>query len=347
MWANVLQGPRRMAMQSFDLPVVGPEDLTLDVEMVGVCGGDVIEYQGRNFKAHYPMILGHETVGRVREAGEEAQRVYGVHSGDRVVVEPYILCRSCRYCLTGNYQFCVRSRVYGVNISCEVPPHLWGAYGETLYVAPGSRVHGIDAHVDARAACLTSVLGNAVRWVRTLGQATLGDRVLILGSGAQALASLIVVREIGVGSVTLVAHESARMAIVLARRLGANVVLAESADRSAHSEEFSLAIECTGETDMLNWAMEWLGVHGRLVLVGTRGGDSSAAYLDRAVFKELTLRGGLGQSWDTETAVDLINHGRYPVEDIITAVRPVGEAQSVLEELSRHAGDVIHYALVP
>src|SRR5437588_12704392 len=115
--SNVLRRPGVFEMTRFPIPSMGREDMLLQVEMVGVCGGDIIEYQGRNYKAHYPMILGHEIVGHIVEIGDVTREDYSVSVGDRVSVEPYILCRRCKYCLTGLYQFCTRSRVYGVNIS--------------------------------------------------------------------------------------------------------------------------------------------------------------------------------------------------------------------------------------
>jgi threonine dehydrogenase-like Zn-dependent dehydrogenase len=320
-------------MTRFPVPSIGREDMLLQVETVGVCGGDIIEYEGRNYKAHYPMILGHEILGHVVEAGDIASAEYGVSVGDRVSIEPYIMCRKCRYCLTGLYQFCTTSRVYGVNISSITPPHLWGAYGHLMYVAPGSRVHRVSPDVDPRAGCMASVLGNGVRWITRLGKTAPGERVLILGSGAQGAASIVAAREAGAAEILCVARRQKIASAKLAQDLGAEVVYSDQVDPTVDA--------------MLDLAITSLRPTGRLVQVGTRGGTTAQVNMDQIVFKEIALLGGLGQSWDTEAAVTIINSQRYPMERFISHVLPVAQAHDALELAKSNDSSVVHIALRP
>jgi threonine dehydrogenase-like Zn-dependent dehydrogenase len=345
--SNVLRKPRVLEMTRFPIPSIGPEDMLLQVEMVGVCGGDVIEFEGRNYKAHYPMILGHEIAGWVVEVGDLARADYAVTPGDRVSVEPYILCRKCRYCLTGLYQFCTSSRVYGVNISSDTPPHLWGAYGQLMYVAPGSRVHRVVPRVDPRAACMASVLGNGVRWINTLGKAAIGERILVLGSGAQGMASIVAAREAGAGEIVCLAQRQRTASAKLARSLGASVLYSDEIDPPAIENHFDLAIECTGVDTMLDVAIKSLKPAGRLVQVGTRGGTAANVNMDQIVFKEITFLGGLGQSWNTEAAVAIINSEKYPIHQFISNVFSVSEADKALRLAQANDPEVIHLALSP
>ncbi|HEY8286304.1 MAG TPA: zinc-binding dehydrogenase [Chloroflexota bacterium] len=345
--SNVLRRPGVFEMERFPVPVIGPEDLLLRVELVGVCGGDIIEYEGRNYKAHYPMILGHEIVGHVLEAGAVARQEYQVAPGDRVSVEPYIMCRRCTYCLTGLYQFCTAAQVYGVTISSATPPHLWGAYGQLMYVAPGSRVHRVAEGVDPRAACLASVIGNGVRWIRTIGKTGVGERVLILGSGAQGLASIVVAREAGAGEIVVVAQRHKVAAARLAAKLGASVLYMDQDDLATLENRFDVAVECTGDDTMLDLAIKSLRPTGRLIQVGTRGGNLARIPMDQIVFKELALLGGLGQSWDTEAAVRIINSGCYPIHEFISQIFPVAEADAALRLAQQNDPEVIHLALSP
>ncbi|MDQ3871680.1 MAG: alcohol dehydrogenase catalytic domain-containing protein, partial [Chloroflexota bacterium] len=107
-----------MREMSFPLPEIGSDEFLLRVEMVTICGGDPIEFEGRNRKAHYPLLLGHEVVGRVAEVGERAAARHGIAPGSRVIVEPYIACGTCDRCLKGAYHFCREGMVYGVTIPC-------------------------------------------------------------------------------------------------------------------------------------------------------------------------------------------------------------------------------------
>jgi len=67
----VVEAPGKMSLWEFDLPRIGPEDGLLKVEMAGVCGSDPGMYRGKASRAPrpYPIIMGHEIVGRVQEMG--------------------------------------------------------------------------------------------------------------------------------------------------------------------------------------------------------------------------------------------------------------------------------------
>lgn len=350
----VLEEPGRLREHQFPLPAVGDDDFLLRVEMVTICGGDPIEFQGRNRKTRYPLILGHEVVGRIEKIGRDAAARHGVEVGTRVMVEPYIACRVCDYCLAGAYQFCRQGSVYGVTVRSDEPPHLWGAYSEYLYGAPGARVHRIDDTVPATAACLTSVVGNGVRWVRTRGRGRVGESILVLGAGVQALATVIVAKEAGLSPIIVVARGRNPRKLELARRYGADLVIdVDGEDVSARIAEvlrgrsLDLAVECTGAERMMAIGVAALGPFGRLVLAGTRGGQPAALDIDGIVFKEIEVIGGLGQAHDTELAAEIVNGRRYAIDEMVTHTFPLREAERGME-LSMNGGDSeIHIGLDP
>ena len=83
--AVVLEAPFQFREMSFPIPEIGADEFLVRVEMVGICGGDPIEYEGRNRKAHYPLLMGHEVVGRIETVGEIAARRHSIDVGARVV----------------------------------------------------------------------------------------------------------------------------------------------------------------------------------------------------------------------------------------------------------------------
>jgi threonine dehydrogenase-like Zn-dependent dehydrogenase len=208
--------------------------------------------------------------------------------------------------------------------------------------------------VPAEAACLTSVVANAVRWIHTRGVATAREPVLILGGGVQALGSVIVAREAGLGPIVVVARARNPRKIELARTYGADAVIdAESDDVVRQIRKFidqgslTLTIECTGAQSMIDLGVEALDVGGRLVQAGTRGGESATVDIDAVVFKELELRGGLGQAGDTELAAEIVNSRRYPVEEMVTHVFPLSHVEDAMSTFMEGRNDVIHVALDP
>ena len=108
--------------------------------------------------------MGHEALGHIEEIGTQASERWGVEKGDRVVVEHLFGCGYCRLCLIGEYRFCAEHLGYGGPVPSRIPPHLWGAYGEFMYLASNSRVHRIAEDVPAEAAAMTCAnIGNGIR----------------------------------------------------------------------------------------------------------------------------------------------------------------------------------------
>ncbi|HVO21064.1 MAG TPA: NAD(P)-dependent alcohol dehydrogenase [Anaeromyxobacter sp.] len=104
MKALVLERKGELSLRDIELPLaVGPADVKIAVERVGVCGSDVHYYtHGRigPCVVKEPLILGHEASGRVVEVGE---RVRSLRVGDRVCMEPGIPDPSSRASRLGLY----------------------------------------------------------------------------------------------------------------------------------------------------------------------------------------------------------------------------------------------------
>lgn len=350
----VVTKPGHMEMQEFEIPVIGSSEMLLRVEMVSICGSDPNHFQGFQGDEAFPFILGHEVVGFVAEIGSEASHDYGVKMGDRVVVEPYIPCHRCPFCMTGNYALCNRRRVYGFSVSSTTPPHLWGAYGEFMYVAPGSMVHRISSVPPPEAACLSSVIGNGIRWVRTKGRAQLGDKVVILGPGAQGLASVIAAKEAGASPIIVTGMERDSHKLSLAREFGADFTIDVEKERLpdrvreiTEGKMADLVIEGTGNPDSLKSAFGLLRAGGRLVIAGTFKQQDVAIKPDWIVFRELEVVGGLGQSLDVEDAVRIIQSRKYPIERIITHRFALEKAVEAIRFFMEAPAGSIRVALTP
>lgn len=357
--AMVLQRPGLFVEKEFDVPRIGADEFLLRVELVTICGGDVIEYTGGNRKARYPLLMGHEVAGTIEEIGRCASAERDLKAGDRVIVEPYLRCGRCAPCVAGNYAFCVAGQVYGVTIPADKPPCLWGGYSQFMYGAPGARTHKIRAGLPAAAGCMVTVVGNGVRWIRSRGRLRVGETVLVTGLGVQALASVLVAKHAGAGRVIVACRERAQPRHDLARAFGADhVVCVDAEDAGARAraageiQEISsggpqLAVECTGAESMYSIAIAALAPMARLVSVGTRGGRPLGVDLDAIVFKEIDLRGGLGQAGDTELAARIVNEGVLPVESMVTHTFPLKAAADALDLMMRGREDVVHVALDP
>jgi L-iditol 2-dehydrogenase len=103
----VLTGRRRIEIREVPDPHLGKEsDALLRVEAVGVCGSDVHYYsEGRigNQIVEYPFMVGHECAGIVEKVGRAVTRL---KPGDRIAVDPAVVCGACDQCLVGRANTC-------------------------------------------------------------------------------------------------------------------------------------------------------------------------------------------------------------------------------------------------
>ena len=338
----VLEAPRKVKSQHFDLPSIGSQEMLLKIEAVSICGSDAERYIGVKFggplATPFPIIMGHELVGQVHEVGREASEYYKVNVGERVVVEPYIPCSKCKYCLTGHYPLCINNRCYGLNISCKEPPHLWGAYGQYMYVAPHSRVHKISPKVPAVEACLSSVIGNGVRWASTKGNVKPGETVLIIGPGSQGLATVMAADNVGAGQIILAGTSVDKDRLELGKEFGANytvnvdeVNLQDSVSDFTSGDMADVVILTTGAVKAIANATKLVKSLGTIVLPGLTGGKTAPIPTDDIVTKELKILGGLGQAWNVEAAIKLLEKQKYPVKKMVTHILQLEEAERGLK----------------
>ncbi len=298
--AMVLEGPGRMVLKEFPLPGIGPEEGLLRVDMVGVCGSDVGMFRGKVSRVPrpYPIIMGHEIFGTVVEVGREASRRHGVMAGDRAIVEYAFGCGECFYCTKGDYIHCESFQVYGSMISCKEPPHLFGAYGEFLYIHPNAKVHRIGEEISPQLVVLIcAVLGNGIRWLRQMGNVSVGDAVAIIGPGQQGLAGVAVAKESGAGPIFVIGLEKDRRRLDMAARFGADrtiVVNREDPFEVIHRETggkmADVVMDVSGHPSGAELGLPLVGRRGTFVLPGLYKHQKASLDLDLVVTKEIRVQ---------------------------------------------------------
>jgi len=347
-------------MREVPLPDTGRGDALLRVEACGICGSDYEQYQGA-LPVRFPVIPGHEPVGRIAEIGDVAAKRWGVKAGDRVCVEASIPCGHCRECLTGAYRLCSghrRFNAYGY-VGLDVPPGLWGGYAEYLYLDSNAIVHKIDSAVPPEIATLFNPLGAGFRWAVEMPGLLPGATVVVLGPGQRGLASVIAAVEAGAGCVIVTGLAADEHKLALARVFGARrTINIEEEEPAAVVREMTgnrgadIVIDVTAyAVEAVTQACNLARRGGTVVLAGTKGPKPVPDFVvDRIIMKELTLIGALGVDYDNyDRAIRLIESGKYPLERMHTHTLPLDQAERALRILAREepGEDAVHIALVP
>jgi propanol-preferring alcohol dehydrogenase len=106
---NVETAPLRLA----DLPVPTPaeDEVLIKISVCGVCHTELDEIEGRTPPSFFPVVLGHQVVGRIAALGRQ---VKNFRAGERVgVAWIYSACGKCELCLRGQENICAQFKATG------------------------------------------------------------------------------------------------------------------------------------------------------------------------------------------------------------------------------------------
>jgi len=200
---------RRIVQDEWEIPRVGPTEALMQVEICGICGSDVEIYKGSVAAAgilRYPLIPGHEPIGRIVEIGPEAQKRWKVKVGDRIALEPNLSCGRCDLCLSGSYHDCQSLMppgappAYGFTPT-DVGHGFWGGYSQYMHLHERTIFHRVPDSLPLSIASLYQPLGAGVRWAVQVPELVLGESILILGSGQRGLGATVAARAAGAGQI--------------------------------------------------------------------------------------------------------------------------------------------------
>jgi propanol-preferring alcohol dehydrogenase len=140
-------------------PVPGERDILVRVTTCGVCHTELDEIEGRTPPPRFPVILGHQVVGRVEKRGNKAR---AFQEGDRVgIAWIFSACRKCGPCREGQENLCYRFRATGRDAN--------GGYAQYMTV-PEDFAHSIpDVFSDTEAAPLLCAGAVGYRSLRLTG----------------------------------------------------------------------------------------------------------------------------------------------------------------------------------
>jgi L-iditol 2-dehydrogenase len=168
-----LEKPNHIEIKNVGIPEPKAGEVRIKLKMIGVCGSDVHLFLGHRLLDN-PNIIGHEGLGYIDKIGE------GVHDreiGERVVIEPNIPCRKCKYCMSGRGNICINKRVIGVNeVGCFT--EYISLPSEFCWKVPDSISDADAVTIEPTAVGLHALLAS---------KAKSGDTIAVMGLGAIGL----------------------------------------------------------------------------------------------------------------------------------------------------------------
>ncbi len=105
----LFQADGELKPYDFTRHTVGENDILMETLYCGVCHSDIHQGHGDWSQQTYPLVTGHEIVGRVTKVGNKVTKFkVGDYAGVGCMVNS---CRQCEYCLSAQEQYCLGGRV--------------------------------------------------------------------------------------------------------------------------------------------------------------------------------------------------------------------------------------------
>lgn len=356
-----MRSAQAAVLDQFKAPLVArefplPENIEVGAalvrtEMAGICGTDVHLWKGE-LPIKLPVILGHETVGRVVELGAGLERDWNgqpLKVGDRVTWNSTVSCGQCYYCAVKRQPTrCPQRRAYGIGYRCDEAPHFLGGYAEFHYLRPRATIFKLpedlptESVIGAGCALITAIHGverTGIEWQ---------DTVVVQGAGPVGIAALAVAKSAGASRVILIGGPKARLET--ARRFGADEVIdldqvREPAARLDAVRQLTggygadVVLECVGHPSAIGEGMEMCRDGGKYLVLGHYCDAGPVLWNPHVITrKQLQVFG----SWSSEprhlkAAIDFLraNQERFPFAEMVSHRFTLAQANEALQTTAR------------
>lgn len=334
--ASVLESFKApLALREYPLPArLEPAAALVRTEMAGICGTDVHLWKGE-LPISLPVILGHETVGRIEQLGDGLEKDWTglpLKVGDRVTWNSAVSCGTCYYCAEKKQPTrCPHRRAYGIGYQSDQPPHFWGGYAQFHYLRPRTTIFKLpddlptEAVIGAGCALITAIHGverTGISW---------RDIVVVQGAGPVGLSALAVAKSAGAAKVIVIGGPKHRLQ--MAQRFGADQVVdldefKDSAGRIKAVRDLTggygadAVLECVGHPSAFGEGMEMCRDGGKYLVLGHYCDAGTVAFNPHVITrKQLQVFG----SWSSEprhlkAAIEFLRttQQQFPFAEMVT-----------------------------
>jgi uncharacterized zinc-type alcohol dehydrogenase-like protein len=296
---------------------VGPKDVSIDIAYAGICHSDIHTVRGEWGGIEYPLVVGHEIVGRVTEVGSDVTK----HAvGDLVGVGCMVnSCKECAQCEAGQEQYCLKGNTgtYG-SVDRADGTITQGGYSEAVVVDEDfvlSVPESLDIEKVAPLLCAGITTYSPLRhW-----NAGPGTKVAVVGMGGLGHMAVKIAHAMG-AEVTVLSQTLSKKEDGL--RLGADRYFATS-DDSTFTElasSFDLIINTVSAKLDMSKYIGLLAIDGTLVNVGAPSEPLEIPAFALIPARRSWAGSAIGGIAETQEMLDFCaEHGILPETELITA----------------------------
>ena len=317
MLQQVMTEPGKIIFRDIPVPEPGKGEVLVKIINIGICGSDIHVYHGKHPFTSYPVTQGHEVSGIVEKAGEG---VTDLAPGQKVTIQPQVVCGECYPCRHGKYNLCEKLKVMGFQTT--------GVASEYFCVA-AEKVTPLPDEMTMEEGAMIEPLAVAVHAVQRAGDVR-GKDICVLGAGPIGILTAQVAK--GMGARKVMITDISDIRLEKARETGIDVCVNTKAQDFARAfvdcfgpDKADVIYDCAGTDMTMDRAIQNARKGSMIILVAV---FASRASVDLAVLNdhELDLNTTMMyRSDDYAKAIEMVREGKVQLKPLISRKFPFRE----------------------
>jgi len=329
MKALVTVVPKKLEMQTRDIPNIKEDQILLQFKYVGICGSDIHIFYGRHpfvGPEYFPLVQGHEGVATVIKVGSNVTKL---KKGDYVTVMPQIFCGKCEMCRIGKPHICENLKVLG----CQTDGYL-----AEFFAVDADLALKLEPSDDLLAMTLIEPLSVAVGGVRKLGSLA-GKKVLVFGAGVIGNLCAQVAKANGAMEVTIADISQYRIDLAVNQcnvDTGIFIPDVKPEDEAVLYGGYDYILECVGIENTLRTSIMYSKKNAKMVILGV---FEKEATLPMALVqdKELKIEGSLMyEEEDYHAAIHYIRNSQVNVKALVFGQVAFKDSETVYDFIAEN-----------
>lgn len=305
MLQQVMTAPGEIMFREVPTPEPKKGEVLIKIMKIGVCGSDIHVYHGEHPFTKYPVTQGHEVSGEIAAVGEGVE---GFAPGQKVTIQPQVVCGKCYPCRHGKYNLCEELKVMGFQTT---------GVASRYFAVDASKVTALPENLSFDEGAMIEPLAVAVHGVRQAGDVN-GLKIAVLGAGPIGILVAQTAKGMGAESVMITDVSDVRLAKAKECKVDfcvntKNKDFGEAMVENFGPDKADIIYDCAGNNITMGQAIKYARKGSTIILVAVFAGD---AKVDLAVLNDHEL--------------DLNTTMMYRNEDYIEAIRLVNEKKVVL-----------------
>ncbi len=327
MLQQVMTAPGKIEFREIETPVPKAGEVLIRIMKIGVCGSDIHVWHGKHPFTSYPVTQGHEVSGEIAALGAGVENL---EVGQKVTIQPQVVCGKCYPCRHGKYNLCETLKVMGFQTT--------GVASE-YFAVDAAKVTPLPQEMSFDEGAMIEPLAVAVHAVRKFGDMR-GMRVAVLGAGPIGI--LVAQAAKGMGAESVLITDISDLRLEKARQCGVDFCVntceadfGEALVSSFGPDKADVIYDCAGNNVTMGQAIRCARKGSTIILVAVFAG---MAEVDLAVLNDHELDLNTTMMYRNEDyleAIELVRAGKVDLKPLISkhfAFRDYAEAYRYIDE---------------